>query len=440
MMTDSATPTRVTRPEPLLGLYRLLSPEMVVNPYPLYHRLRTEDPVCWDPFLKVWVVTRYKDVVTVLSDRRFSALRTPTAQDLVHLGLDKLSPIAEVLVRQMLFLDPPAHTRIRSLAAKAFTPRRVERLRVHIQEIVDGLLDGVEPSGAMDVVADLAAPLPGIVTAELLGVPRADGYQLKAWSMDFATVLGNFQHNVDGASRVLKSLDEMTRYFAAKVREQRARPREGLIHSLLAAEVAGDRLSDEEVVANAIMMMVGGQETTTSLIGNGTLILLRQPDLLDEVRSHPALLPSAIEEFLRYESPIQHTARMAAEDLELGGKQIRKRQAVIAVLGAANRDPERFPDPDRVDLCRPDNRHLAFGWAAHFCFGAPLARLEAQVAFEMMLRRLPHLRLATDTLLWQENLAYRGLKTLPVSFGDPQVVPATGDGKAWKVVAQEGAR
>jgi cytochrome P450 len=441
MMTNSATPTRAAKPEPMLGLYRLLNPEVVVNPYPLYQRLRTEDPVCWDPFLKVWVVTRYKDVVTVLSDRRFSALRTPTPQDLVNLGLGKLSPIAQVLVRQMLFLDPPAHTRIRSLAAKALTPRQVERLRPHIQEIVDNLLDAVQPAGGMDVIAHLAAPLPGIVTAELLGVPRADGHQLKAWSMDFATVLGNFQHNVDGASRVLKSLDEMTRYFAAKVREQRVRPHEGLIHSLLAAEVAGDRLADEEVVANAIMMMVGGQETTTSLIGNGTMILLRQPDLLDEVRSHPALLPSAIEEFLRYESPIQHTARMAAEDLELGGKQIRKRQAVIAVLGAANRDPERFPDPDRVDLCRPDNRHLAFGWAAHFCFGAPLARVEAQVAFETMLRRFPHLRLATDTLLWQENLAYRGLKTLPVSFGDARaVVPATGDGKARKVAAQEGAR
>jgi cytochrome P450 len=280
----------------------------------------------------------------------------------------------------------------------------------------------------MDVVADLAAPLPGIVTAELLGVPRADGHQLKAWSMDFATVLGNFQHNVDGASRVLKSLDEMTRYFAAKVREQRDRPREGLINSLMTAEVEGDRLTDEEVVANAIMMMVGGQETTTSLIGNGTMILLRHPGLLDEVRSHPKLLPSAIEEFLRYESPIQHTARMAAEDLELGGKQIRTRQAVIAVMGAANRDPERFPDPDRVDIGRQDNRHLAFGWATHFCFGAPLARVEAQVALGTMLRRFPHLRLATDTLSWQENLAYRGLKTLPVSFGDPRaVVPATGE-------------
>jgi pimeloyl-[acyl-carrier protein] synthase len=427
MMQKSGTPTLATKPPLVLGLYRLIDPAVLADPYPLYHRLRTEDPVCWDPFLKVWVVTRYSDAATVLSDHRFSAIRTPTPRDLVDLGLGKLSPIAEVLVRQMLFMDAPAHTRIRSLAASAFTPRRVERLRPHIQEIVDGLLDAVQPSSGMDVVADLAAPLPGIVTAELLGLPRSDCHLLKAWSADFAAVLGNFQHNPDGASRIVKSVDEMSQYFAEAVREQRARPRDGLIAALMTAEVDGDRLADEEVIANSIMLMVGGQETTTSLIGNGTMILLRNADLLEQVRTDASLLPSAIEEFLRYESPIQHTARMAAEDLELGGKQIRKRQAVIAVLGAANRDPERFPDPDRLDIGRHDNRHLAFGWAAHFCFGAPLARVEAQVAFETLLRGFPKLRLATDTLTWQENPAYRGLKSLPVLFDEPRAARAIGE-------------
>jgi cytochrome P450 len=208
----------------------------------------------------------------------------------------------------------------------------------------------------------------------------------------------------------------MTAYFAARVEDQRVHPTPGLINSLMAAEVEGDRLSDEEVVANAIMMMVGGQETTTSLISSGMLILLRNRTLLDDVRAEPALLPSAIEEFLRYESPIQHTARMAAQDLDLGGKHIRKRQAVIAVMGAANRDPDQFPDPHRIDIRRQDNRHLAFGWAAHFCFGAPLARLEAHVALSTMLTRFPDLCLATDRLEWQGNLAYRGLKALPVAF------------------------
>jgi cytochrome P450 len=416
MHMSTRAPTRPPQRDLPLGLYRLVDPVALANPYALYQRLRTEEPVCWDAFLKAWVVTRYDDVVVVLSDQRFSAVRTPSPQDLADLGLGKLSPIAEVLVRQMLFMDASAHTRIRSLAAKAFTPRRVEQLRPHIQQIVDQLLSTVEPSGRMDVVADLAGPLPQIVTAELLGLPRSDCPLLKAWSADFAQVLGNFQHNPDGSARVLRSIEDMTRYFAARVQERRVSPADGLIDALMSAEVQGERLTDQEVIANAIMMMVGGQETTTSLIGNGMMILLERPELLEQLRGDPSLLPAAIEEFLRYESPIQHTARMAAEDLELGGKQIRRRQAVIAVLGAANRDPAQFPDPDRVDIRRPENRHLAFGWAAHFCFGAPLARVEAQVAFATMLRRLPSLRLATDRLAWQGNLAYRGLTALPVAF------------------------
>ena len=388
---------------------------MLANPYPLYHRLRTEDPVHWDPFLHAWVVTRYADVVTVL--HRFSANRTPTPEQLAAIGLESLSPIARVMVRQMLFLDAAAHTRLRSLAAHAFTPRRVAMLREHIADIAARLLDAVAPRGRMDVIADFAAPLPAIVTAEMLGVPVEDHPQLKAWSADFAEVLGNFQHNPERATRTLQATEAMTTYFRDAVREQRARPREGLIHALLTAELDGDRLSEEEVVANCIITMVGGQETTTNLIGNGVLSLLRNPGELARLRSDPALIPSAVEELLRYESPTQHTARVAPEDVELGGTLIRKRQGVIAVMGAANRDPERFPDPDRLDLGRPDNRHLAFGWGAHFCFGAPLARIEGQLAFEALLRRFPRLALEPAPLVWRPNLALRGLEALPVSFG-----------------------
>lgn len=401
-----------------LGLYRLLDPETLADPYPLYNRLRSEDPVRWDPFLHAWVVTRYADVVTVLHDPRFSAVRTPTPDQLREMGLTALTPIAEVMVRQMLFMDAPAHTRLRGLAANAFTPRRVEALRAHIQEIVDSLLIAVEPAGRMDVIAELAVPLPATVTAEMLGVPTADCDQLKEWSADFATMLGNFQHNPDHARRVLRSLDEMCTYFRSAIRRLRDHPREGVINALLTAELNGDRLSEDEVIANTIITMTGGQETTTSLIGNGLMTLLRHPDQLALLRADPSLIPSAIEEMLRFESPIQHTARMTAEDLELGGRQLRKRQAVMAVMGAANRDPERFPGPDRFDVRRQDNRHLAFGWASHFCFGAPLARLEAQIVFETLLRRLPDLRLESETPAWQENLAYRGLTTLPVAFAD----------------------
>src|ERR1700681_4007697 len=398
--------------DPTLSLYQLLDPEVLANPYPLYHRLRTEDPVHWDPFLHAWVVTRYADVVAVF--QRFSAERTPSPAQLAAMGMAALSPIAQVMVRQMLFLDPPAHSRVRSLAAKAFTPRRVERLRNHIEKIVDQLLDAVESKGTMDVIADLAYPLPAIVTAELLGVPPSDRDQLKAWSEDFAEMLGNFQHNPDRFPRVLRSLEGMTSYFQTAVHRDRDNPTDGLIHALASAENDGDRLSEDEVIANTIVTMVGGQETTTNLIGNGALALLRHPSELERLRAHFSLIPSAVEELLRYESPSQHTARLAPDDLELGGRQIRKRQAVIAVMGPANRDPDRFPDPDRLALCRPDNRHVAFGWASHFCFGAPLARIEGQVAFEKLLRRFPNLRLQPGPLTWRPNLGLRGLTTLPV--------------------------
>ena len=397
-----------------LSLCHLLDPSVLADPYPLFDRLRAEDPVHWDPFLHAWVVTRYTDVVTVLRD--FSAHRTPSPEHLTAMGLAQLNPIAQVMVKQMLFLDAPAHTRLRNLASYAFTPQRVEVLRGHIQRIVDSLLDSVESKGCMDVIADLAEPLPNIVTAEMLGVPVEDHRQLKIWSADFAEMLGNFQHNPDRVSEVLRTVEEMTTYFRHRIAEQRIRPQEGLIHSLLTANIDGDRLTEEEVVANSLLTMVGGQETTTNLIGNGVLALLRNPGELQKLRSDFSLIPSAVEELLRYDCPSQHTARLAPEDLVLGGKKIRKRQAVIAVMAAGNRDSERFPDPDQLHIMRKDNRHLAFGWAAHFCFGAALARIEGQVAFEGLLRRMPKLKFEPGPLVWRTNLGLRGLTALPVTF------------------------
>jgi len=410
----SASEAVASRPDPTLSLYHLLDPQVLANPYPLYHRLRTEDPVHWDPFLHVWVVTRYRDVIRVLRD--FLADRTPTPEQLTALGLADLNPIAQVMVKQMLFLDAPAHTRIRSLAAHAFTPARVETLRAHIREITNRLLEAVLSTGRMDVIADLAEPLPCIVTAEMLGVPVEDHRQLKAWSQDFAEMLGNFQHNPDRAPRILRTVEEMTAYFRSAMREQRVHPRDGLVSSLMNAVIDGDRLTEEEVIANCIVTMVGGQETTTNLIGNGVLTLLRHPGELEKLRRDLSLIPSAVEELLRYESPSQHTSRLAPADVEMGGRRIRARQVVVAVMGAGNRDPERFPDPDRLDITRQDNRHLAFGWAAHFCFGAPLARIEGQIAFEAILRRMPDLALEPAPLVWRTNLGLRGLKALPVTF------------------------
>jgi pimeloyl-[acyl-carrier protein] synthase len=412
--TDNSRPV-TPKADKALSLYHLLDPEVLANPYPLYHRLRNEDPVHWDPFLHAWVVTRYADVIHVL--HHFSANRTPTPEQLSAMGLAAMNPIAQVMVRQMLFLDPPNHTRLRALASAAFTVRRVERMRSHIQEIMDHLLDAVASTGRMDLIADFASPAPAIVTAELLGVPVADHQQLKEWSADFAEMLGNFQHNPDRFPRILSSVENMCSYFRSAMQEQRVNPRDGLVSAMMAADVDGAKLTEDEIIANLIVTMVGGQETTTNLIGNGMLTLLRNPAVLERLRADSSLMPSAVEELLRYESPSQHTARLAPEDVEMGGKHIRKRQAVIAVMGAANRDPERFPEPDRLDIDRKDNRHVAFGWAAHFCFGAALARMEGQIAFETILRRLPSLTLDTSIPLeWRHNLGLRGLTRLPITF------------------------
>jgi cytochrome P450 len=419
MQNDMVAPEAQARPDPTLSLYRLLDPEVLADPYPLYRRLRERDPVFWDPFLCAWVATDYASVQSVL--HKFSADRKPQLAQLNALGLSNLDPIARIMIRQMLFMDPPDHTRLRALCSRAFTPWRVEQLREHIQDIVDRLLDRVVPTGRMEVLSDFAAPLPAIVSAELLGLPAADHEQLKAWSADYAAVIGNFQHDPECAGRVLRSVEEMTAYFRAAMREQERRPSGGLIGSLLMAEVDGSRLSEDELIANVIITMVGGQETTTNLIGNGLLSLLRHPDQLARLRDDPSIAESAVEELLRYESPSQHTARVAPEDVVLGGKPIRKRDPVMAVMAAANRDPVRFPDPDRLDLTRTDNRHLAFGWAAHFCFGAPLARMEGQIAFTTLLRRLPNLALEPGPLVWRENLGLRGLKALHVSFGSRPV-------------------
>jgi cytochrome P450 len=397
-----------------LSLFNLLDPSVLANPYPLYARLRSLDPVHWDPFLHAWTITRYDDVMRVL--KTFSANRTPTPEQLEAIGLERVGPVARMMVKQMLFMDAPSHTRIRSLAAYAFTPARVHGLRGQIQQIMDSLIDGLAGKSEFDVIADIANPLPAIVTAHMLGVPASHHRQLKAWSADFAEMLGNFQHNPNRIDQILKTVEGLTDYFHRAVVDQRANPTGGLIDALLNAEVDGDRLTEEEVVANCVVTMVGGQETTTNLIGNGLMTLFQNPAARRQLTANPELLPSAIEELLRYESPSQHTGRIAPADVEMSGKTIRKGQAVLAVMAAANRDPERFPDPDRLDLARPDNRHLAFGWAAHFCFGAPLARIEAQIAFGTILRRFVNLRLHTDSLEWRFNLGLRGLTALPAQF------------------------
>lgn len=403
-----------------LSLFHLMNPEVLANPYPLYERLRRESPVHWDPYLHAWIVTRYEDVITVLT--KYSADRAPTPEYFEAIGASDVSPIAKVMCKQMLFRDGAAHARLRKLTGGAFLPPRVREMRVHIQEIATKLIDDIQKrgDGKIDLLTEFGETLPAIVTAEMLGVPVEDHVKLKNWSVTFAEMLGNFQHNPDRLPGVLSAVEQLTDYFQKVIEDQRRAPREGLVQTLLSSEDNGDRLTEEEVIANSIIMVVGGLETTTNLICNGMLTLLRNPEHLERLRQEPQIMPAAIEEILRFESPSQHTARLAPDDVWLGGQLIRKRQAVIAVMAAGNRDPERFTNPNQLDFDRPDNRHLAFGWAAHFCSGAPLARVEGEIAFATLLNRFPDLALTESPLVWRENLGLRGLKSLPLTYRNPR--------------------
>jgi len=387
-------------------------PAFHANPYPFYHRLRTQDPV-HHTSMGFWVLTRYDDVVMVLRDPRFgrrgfhpmiaSAYASPT-------NPDPLPP-------SMLFQDPPDHTRLRALVNKAFTPRVIEAMRPHIQDIVDGLLDRVQQKGAMDVIADLAYPLPVTVICEMLGVPVTDHEVIRQWSADLVRSLdaiGPFA-DADVHERGVQARRALGEYFRVLMSERRRDPRPDLLTGLIAAEDAGDRLTEGELLAMCVLLFVAGHETTVNLIGNGVLALLHHPDQFRRLRDEPALIPAAVEEFLRYDSPVQRTARIPAGDVEIDGHKIPDGTMVVAAIGAANRDPAHFPDPDRLDIARTENRHVAFGFGIHFCLGAPLARLEAQIAIGTLVRRAPKLQLATQAAPeWRESLTLRGLKALPI--------------------------
>src|SRR5277367_2686981 len=415
MATHSASTVDAANDENL-SLLRMLNPENLADPHATYRALREYDPVHWDPYMHAWVVTSYPEVVYVLTN--CSADRTPAPEYLDKLGLTFMKPFAEMMLKQMMFMDGSVHSRLRGICAAAFTPRRVESMRSVIDSIANELIDNFIASGEIDMITDFANPLPAIVTAKLLGVPVEDHQQLHAWVLDLAEVLGNYQHHPDRMAEVVKSLDAFYAYIRARMEEERQRPTDGLIYSLMMAEVEGQRLTDEEVIANTIITLIGGHETTTNLIASGFLTLLRNPELFELLRTRPEIVRSAVEELLRYESPVQHTARIAPADFQLGGKTIQKGSRIVVVLAAANRDPNRFPDPDSLDLLREDNRQVAFGWAAHFCFGAPLARMEGQIAFNALLRRLVNPVLLEETLSWRSNAGLRSLMSLKIGF-DP---------------------
>ncbi|MBZ6104097.1 cytochrome P450 [Streptomyces olivaceus] len=404
---DSAGPAR---PEDLAAA--LLTQEARRDPYPFYARMRREDPVHRSA-QGIWYLTRYSDVEAALGDLRLSNDRDRMTRAYTALGgdLKALSRLTDRLGRVMSNTDPPDHARLRKLANRAFTARRVESLRHRVQGIVDGLIDEAVAAGpTMDLVEAVASPLPMAVVCELFGIPDEDLPQVKTWFRRF----GRLSEDIDASEAAIEQYEE---YLARLVRRRRADPGDDLISALVATQAKDDRLTDSELLSTCFVLITAGDETTTHLVGNGMLALLRHPAQLARLRADPALARPAVEELARYDTPTQAIVRVVAEDLTIGGRTLREGELAYLVLAATNRDPERFHDPDRLDLTRPGNRTLSFGNGPHFCLGGPLAKLQAEVAVGTLARRLPHLRLTDEAALdWRPNPLQRRLTALPVTY------------------------
>jgi len=401
-----------------LGFSNLQRPEVRADPYPFYAQLRSQDPVHWDEELGFWMLTRYADIVSVYNDSRFSR-----AQGLKR-GYERLpefeqhiaKPVYHSFSKTMFYADPPYHTHLRGLVNNAFTPNAVEQMRPHIQRLVEELLDAVQTKGEFDAIHDLAHPLPILVIAQMLGLPPEERVRFKQWSDDLFAILGSVPHAPEAMERAAQSLAELTSYLTDLSQARRLEPRGDLLSALVGSVDHGEQLTQEELVANVTILLSAGHETTSNLIGNGLLALLQNSDQMQKLRERPRLAASAVEEMMRYDNPVQIAYRSAAGDVEIGGKCIQKGQLVNSILGAGNRDPERYSEPDRFDITRSEGRHLGFGLGIHFCIGAPLVRLEARIAFNTILHRFPELGLASENLDWQEHPIFRGVKSLPVQF------------------------
>jgi cytochrome P450 len=373
------------------------SDDRTLNPFPWYRQMRETDPIHFYPEYRAWQVFRYDDVLRVLSD---SAVFSSSLGG----GQDRQDPLAASLVTT----DPPRHRQLRNLVTQAFTPRSVAGLTDRITAIVNDLLDRVAAQGQMDVVDDLAYPLPVIVIAEMLGIPREDRDRFKAWS----DAIVGASMGTGGNPQA-----EMSAYFLQMIEQRRLEPRDDLITALLNAQIEGVHLTRRELLGFCVLLLVAGNETTTNLIANAILCFDEHPEVMAELRAAPDLIPGAIEEVLRYRSPVQMMYRRVAADVDLDGKSLRAGQMVMAQIGSANRDAAQFPDPDRFDIRRAPNRHLAFGHGIHFCLGAPLARLESKIALTLMLERLPEMRrVRTVPLHGTGSPIVYGVKHLPITF------------------------
>jgi pimeloyl-[acyl-carrier protein] synthase len=390
--------------------------EFVNNPYPVFDRLRNDAPVWWSAKSKYWIVSRYTEARAILRDldyekgfHRFK--QGPAIADL----FPQVRAIKKAASSWMLQMDPPDHTRIRSLVNKAFTPKIVSEMHPDIESIANSLLDDVQKKGEMDVMQDFAFPLPVMVISDMLGVPRSDRDKFKHWSDGLVGAL-NPRREFIKVTRAGSAVEELNQYLTPLVEERRKNPKNDLISLLVQAEEEGNKLTREEVLSNCILLLVAGHETTVNLIGNSVLSLLHHPEQLDLLKKQPELTESAVEEVLRFESPVQTVRRVAGDDLELAGNKLKKEDFIMIFLGSANRDPEHFENADKFDITRKENKHLAFSEGIHYCLGASLARTEGRVAIQHLFNRLPNLKLASDKIEFKMPFALRGPRVLPVKW------------------------
>ena len=398
--------------------YELFCKSRLADPYPLYHRLRAEDPVHFSDTLQTWMLTSYDDVAAATGDARLSSDRMQFYLNPISAeSRPKLASLCEYMSRWMSMKDPPDHTRLRGLVNKAFTSRSADEMIPRIREISQNLIADLDDGGRADLIGQFAYPLPATVICEMLGIPSDEQTQFRQWSSDivaFSAGSGLLLEEVSTSAQ--ESQLALVKYCRRIIDRRRRQPQDDLISRLLSVEQEGTQLNELELYAMCVQLFVAGHETTTNLIGNGMLALLQRPQDFEHLRTHPELLESAVEEFLRYDSPVQRAGRIGHEDLEIRGRRIEKGQSVMLMYGAANRDPDQFADPDRLILSRQPNRHLAFGRGPHFCVGAPLARLEAQIAFETIFSRLMEIRLSDREPRWRPSMAMRGLESLEVEY------------------------
>lgn len=395
----------------------IVSPEFKANPFPFLAALRATEPVYRTTLpdkTPVWLVTRYEDVNALLKDDRFPKNRRSALTPEQLRRLPWVPPMFRPLERNMLDLDAPDHTRLRGLVHQAFTPRLVERMRARVQTLADELLDAVARRGEMDLINDYALPLPMTIITEILGVPAADHHKFHKWSK---AVVSLSSPNV--TMRVIPPVWMFIRYLRRFFKVRRRNPQDDLATALIEAEEAGDKLSEDELLAMVFLLLIAGHETTVNLIGSGTLALLEHADEMEKLRRDPSLIKPAVEELLRYTAPVfMTTERYARENVTIHGVTIPRGEMTLGVIGSANRDEKVFENPDALDITREPNKHLSFGQGVHFCLGAPLARVEAQIAVNTLLRRMPELRLrvSPDSLRWRPSMILRGLDALPVAL------------------------